>query len=234
MRLALSLAAALLFSSAAPAERIIWKGKDWSNVPRTKLGRFCDGPNCRMCNRLFGPMPGYVLNWDYTSRKVPQTQRRTQPASNRRPTVPVDPYTALDPSPMDAIEIMLSLAQVRPGDTVYDAGCGDGRILIAAAKRGVKAVGVEINEETFKIAERNTRPYGDRIQVYHGDACDFAPRNVSVVTLYLFPTIIAKLMPNFYGLPSGTRVISYAHPIPGVDCEKYIFGEHHFYLWVVE
>lgn len=228
MRTLILLLALMFTADAANAQRITWRGEDWSHVPRTKLGRFCDQPDCRMCNRLFGPMPGYRLNWDQTSRKV----TRTSPRVVQRPSVSVDPYTALDSSPSDAVELMLSIAQAKPGDVVYDPGCGDGRILIAAAKRGCKGIGVEINPETFKIAKRATEPYRDRITVVQGDSIDFTPAGVTLVTLYLFPPVIEKLWPNLVNAPSGTRIVSYAHPLP-VDSQHYAFGEHNFYVYVI-
>lgn len=126
------------------------------------------------------------------------------------------PYVS---APIPAIDQMLDLAKLKPGETLYDLGCGDGRILVEAAVRyHAKAVGVEISRRVAKEAVENvkSRHLQDKVQVIHGDAMqvDLSPANV--VTLYLSTTGNERLRPNLERyLRPNTRVICYDFPIAG-------------------
>jgi predicted RNA methylase len=122
-------------------------------------------------------------------------------------------------SPQRAVEKMLEMAGLKPGETLYDLGCGDGRILIAAAEKyHVNAVGVEISDRLARTAEDNVKALGleDRVKVVHGDFMnvDLSPANV--VTLYLMTTANESLRPNLEKyLKKDARVVSYDYPVPG-------------------
>lgn len=122
-------------------------------------------------------------------------------------------------TPERAVDKMLEMANPKPGETLYDLGCGDGRILITAAKRyRVKAVGIEIAEHQARIAAENVKKAGltDQVKIIHGDfmRADLSPANV--VTLYLAPVANDTLRPNLeHYLRPHTRVVSYDYPIPG-------------------
>jgi len=131
-------------------------------------------------------------------------------AQEARPKLDV-PYV---PTPMEVVNKMLDMGKVGAGDTLYDLGCGDGRIVITAAKeRGARGVGVDIDPQRIVEANENAEKAGvkDRVQFRQGDLfkADFSP--ATVVTLYLLPDINKRLRPQLWRqLKVGTRVVSHA------------------------
>lgn len=122
-------------------------------------------------------------------------------------------------TPERAVDKILEVANLKHGETLYDLGCMDGRILIAAAQRyQVNAVGIELSERYAKKAAEAARRAGlqDRIKVIHGDFMKTDLSGANVVTLYLATAANETLRPNLerYLKPS-TRVVSYDYPIPG-------------------
>jgi SAM-dependent methyltransferase len=122
-------------------------------------------------------------------------------------------------SPEHAVDKMLEVAKLKPGETLYDLGCGDGRILIAAAtKYRVKAVGIEISDHLARTASERVKKAGlqSQIKIIHGDFMKTDLSDANVVTLYLATAANDTLRPNLerYLKPS-TRVVSYDYPIPG-------------------
>ena len=114
---------------------------------------------------------------------------------------------------------MVKLAGVTKNDVVYDLGCGDGALLIAAAKLGARVVGVDIDPQRIKEATENVRKAGvqDRVTLIRGDIFDPALKigEASVVTLYLLPSLNEKLMPRLKAeLKPGSRVVSHAFNMP--------------------
>jgi predicted O-methyltransferase YrrM len=122
-------------------------------------------------------------------------------------------------APERAVDKMLEMANPKPGETLYDLGCGDGRILITAAQRyNVKAVGIEIAEHQARIAAENVKKAGlqDRVKVIHGDFMRTDLSAANIITLYLAPIANDTLRPNLERyLRPHTRVVSYDYPIPG-------------------
>jgi tRNA A58 N-methylase Trm61 len=122
-------------------------------------------------------------------------------------------------APKHAVDKMLEMANLKPGETLYDLGCGDGEIIIDAAKRyKVNAVGVEISEYLARKAVENARKAGvqDRVKVIHQDFMHTDLSDANVVTLYLATTANDTLRPNLERyLRPNTRVVSYDYPIPG-------------------
>ena len=122
-------------------------------------------------------------------------------------------------APEHAVDRMLSMAHLKPGETLYDLGCGDGRILIAAVRQyRVKAVGIEISDSLARSAAERVKKQGlqDEIKVVHGDFMQQDLSSANVVTLYLATTANDTLRPNLERfLRPNTRVVSYDYPIPG-------------------
>jgi SAM-dependent methyltransferase len=135
------------------------------------------------------------------------------------PPVPSSPLRAPDvryePTAMDVVQAMLQLAGVNAGDLVYDLGCGDGRIVIAAAReRGAHGVCVDIDARRIAESQQNARQAGvaDRIRFVHGDVLTTAIGDATVVMLFLSPALNLKLRPRLLGeLRPGTRVVSHWH-----------------------
>jgi tRNA A58 N-methylase Trm61 len=122
-------------------------------------------------------------------------------------------------SPEHAVDKMLAMANLKPGETLYDLGCGDGRILIAAAEKyKVSAVGIEISDRLARTAAENVKKAGlqSHVKVIHGNFMQTDLSSANVVTLYLATTANDMLRPNLERyLRPHTRVVSYDYPIPG-------------------
>jgi SAM-dependent methyltransferase len=118
------------------------------------------------------------------------------------------------PTPNEVVSAMLRMARVSAKDTVYDLGCGDGRIVITAAQKfGARGVGIDIDPERVREATENTRKAGvaDRVKIVRGDLfqADISP--ATVVTLYLLTDLNIKLRPKLLKeLKPGTPVVSHA------------------------
>jgi ribosomal protein L11 methylase PrmA len=119
-------------------------------------------------------------------------------------------------TPMPVVEAMLRLAQVTSGDVVYDLGSGDGRIVIAAAKEyGARGVGIEIDPDLVRDAAENARraDVSDRVHFLNQNLFDADMSEATVVTLYLLPSLNARLQPKLTQLRPGTRIVSHAFGI---------------------
>jgi precorrin-6B methylase 2 len=118
------------------------------------------------------------------------------------------PYVPTDEA---AVNAMLDLANVHEGDVLYDLGCGDGRIVLAAAKRGARAVGVDIDLQRVHECRENCKRLGlsRRVTFLNKSFFDVDVSPASVVTLYLLPSINIKLRPKLlWELHPGARVVS--------------------------
>ncbi len=123
------------------------------------------------------------------------------------------------PSPEVVVRRMLQLANVRKGEIVYDLGCGDGRVLIIAAREfGARAVGIEIRKDLYEQCLRRIRDLGleDKVEVLHGSFFDYDISDADVVTLYLLTSVNERLKPKLEReLKPGTRVVSHDFEVPG-------------------
>jgi outer membrane protein assembly factor BamB len=147
------------------------------------------------------------------------------------------------PTPQDVVERMLELARVKRDDVVYDLGCGDGRIVVTAAKKyGCKAVGCDIDPECVKMALANVRRQGvgGLVTVEQKDLFTVDLSRSDVVALYLLPRTSRRLVPQLGKLEAGARIVSHAFEIPGLEAERVVTFTskedglpHKIYLWTV-
>ena len=114
-------------------------------------------------------------------------------------------------TPVEIVERMMRMAEVGPGDSVVDLGSGDGRLVIAAAKRGARGLGVDLDASLVRLAAQNAAQAGvaDRARFEVRDIFDTDLSGASVVTLYLLPDFNAKLLPRLLALKPGTRIVSH-------------------------
>lgn len=162
-------------------------------------------------------------------------------APKRAPDVPYVPTTE------EAVRAMLKLADVKKTDIVYDLGCGDGRIVIAAATAvGARGVGIDINPVRIKEANENARKAGvqNMVRFEEKDLFEADIHEASVVTLFLLNAVNLKLRPKLLSdLKPGTRVVSNTFDMgdwkpvkefvleDGDDQDTYL--SHKFFLWII-
>lgn len=144
------------------------------------------------------------------------------------------PYAA---TPMDAVAKMLEMAGVRSSDVIYDLGCGDGRIVIEAARAGATGVGIDIDPVRIRQSQDNARQAGvaDRVRFVEGSFFETDLSEATVVTMYLLPKINERLRPKLLAeLEPGTRIVSYAFEMGDWKPRRteYVKGIP-IYLWVV-
>ena len=157
----------------------------------------------------------FLLSWAFVAGLACSTaanggEEMQLPASpvqtERRPDV------IFVPTREAVVEAMLKAAKVGATDVVYDLGCGDGRIVIAAAKLGARGVGIDIDPQRIKEANANAETAGvtDKVKFLNQDLFTTDISEASVVTLYLLPSLNVKLMPKLKAeLKPGTRIVSH-------------------------
>ena len=121
------------------------------------------------------------------------------------------------PTPYTLVEKMLDMAGVTPKDYVIDLGSGDGRNVIAAAKRGASALGVEYDRQLLEIARKNAADAGvaRKARFVHGDMFEADISKATVLALFLLPDNLRKLKPKFEKLRPGTRIVTNGFEIDG-------------------
>jgi precorrin-6B methylase 2/LEA14-like dessication related protein len=165
----------------------------------------------------------------------------------RRPEIKVEgkTYNAVDvvfvPTPQDVVDKMLELAQVRKDDLVYDLGCGDGRIVVTAAKRyGCKAVGFDIDPRRVKESLENVRKnnVGHLVTIEQKDIFTLDLSDADVITMFLLPSLDVKLIPQLEKLKPGSRIVSHSFAMDEIKTDKVVTmvsredqSEHTIYLW---
>ena len=135
------------------------------------------------------------------------------------------------------IEAMLDTAGVGPNDIVYDLGCGDGRIVVAAAKRGARAVGIDIDPQRITEAKQRAADEGvtDKVTFLEQDLFQSDIREATVVTLYLLPSLNVKLRPMLMEqLRPGTRIVSHDFDMGDWKPEKTVEADGKtVYFWTI-
>ena len=140
------------------------------------------------------------------------------------------------PTPEEVVDRMLTMAQVGPSDFVVDLGSGDGRTVIAAAKRGAKALGIEYNPDMVRLSQDNAQKAGvtDKASFRRADIFQTDFSQATVVTMYLLPSLNMKLRPQILQMRPGTRVVSHSFTMEDWDPDEIssIDGRR-AYFWVV-
>ncbi len=169
----------------------------------------------------------------------------TQKATTESTTKQADEYREPDvifvPTPQDVVDKMLELAQVKKEDLLYDLGCGDGRIVVTAAKRyGCKAVGYDIDPERVKESLENVQKnnVGHLVKIEQKDIFTLDLEQANVITLYLLPSLNVKLIPQLEKLKPGSRIVSHDFRMRGIEPDKVLDfhsnedqDEHKIFLW---
>ncbi len=147
------------------------------------------------------------------------------------------PDVRYEPSPSEVVRTMVQIADVRPGDVVYDLGCGDGRVVIEAAKLGARGVGVDIDPERVREARANARAAGveDRVEIREGDLFETDVSQASVVMLFLQRDLNLRLRPRLLAqLQPGARVVSHWHDMGDWKPQRTIsVAGRNVYLWTI-
>jgi SAM-dependent methyltransferase len=126
------------------------------------------------------------------------------------------------PTPPVLVEKMLDMARVTSLDYVIDLGSGDGRNVIAAAKRGARALGVEYDRELLALARKNAieAGVGERARFVEGDMFEADISDATVLALFLLPDNLQRLKPSFSRLRPGTRIVTNGFPIDGWEAKQ--------------
>lgn len=151
---------------------------------------------------------------------APVLLAQTQAPAAPKPYEPVVGQEGKDavwvPTSLAVVEKMLDHAKVTPRDFVIDLGSGDGRTIIAAAKRGASGLGVEFNPDLVEYSKRQAaaQGVGDKAMFVQGDMYQADISKATVLALFLLPSNLEKLAPKFLELPPGTRIVANTFWVP--------------------
>ena len=132
------------------------------------------------------------------------------------------------PTPQELVDKMLNMAKAAPGDYVMDLGSGDGRTVITAAKRGIRAHGIEYNADMVELSKRNAAKEGvsDKATFEKADLFETDLSRATVITMFLLPEINLKLRPKLLSLKPGTRIVSNSFTMGEWTADEYaILGD---------
>ena len=242
-------AATLRFRLMADAQLVI---DDYQTQQTGPLRRFVSPP------LELGKSYHYTLTWTYQKDGKPVTQQKVvfiragndeevylreeadKKGEKKKPER--KPDILFVPTPQDVVDKMLELAEIKKDNMVYDLGCGDGRIVVTAAKKyGCKAVGFDIDPERVEASQQNVKKNGVEklVTIEEKDIFKLDLRPARVVTLYLLPELNVKLIPQLEKLKLGSRIVSHNFDMKGVKPKQEVTVkskedgvEHTIYLWV--
>ncbi len=142
------------------------------------------------------------------------------------------------PTRLQTVERMLDFAELKAGETLVDLGSGDGRIVLAAAKRGANARGIELDEGRFNIANcwANEIGLAGKARFLQANIFEHNFTDAAVVTMYLLPGLNIKLRPTVLDMRPGTRVVSHAFTMGDWEADRTesVAGSNQtIYLWIV-
>jgi hypothetical protein len=162
---------------------------------------------------------------------------QAQSAAGQQPYEPTVGMAGKDsvwvPTPHSLIEKMLDQASVTADDFVMDLGSGDGRAIIAAARRGARGLGIEYNEDLVEYSKREAAKagVGDRAMFAQGDMFEADISKATVLTLFLLPTNLEQLAAKFMELAPGTRIVANTFWVPGWKPDETIKLEEDCESW---
>jgi precorrin-6B methylase 2 len=155
-----------------------------------------------------------------------------------------EPDVVYVPTPQDVVDKMLEMVKPTKDDVLYDLGCGDGRIVVTAAKKyGCRCVGFDIDPERIQESRENVEKngVGHLVEIKQKDIFTLDLSPASVITLYLLPSLNVKLIPQLEKLEPGSRIVSHDFDMKGVTPEEVVTvesesdsdfrGEHKIYFW---
>ena len=182
--------------------------------------------------------PRSSASWPDESAGGLTVQPTETSADANEPAVVFVEYVA---TPHDVVDRMLKMAQVTKRDVVCDLGCGDGRIIVTAAKRyGCKAVGYDLDHLRVEEARRNAEQNGvaHLVRIEQKDILKVDLREATVVTLYLSPKLNERLIPQLRALRPGSRIVSHDFSLAAIPPDKVVEmtsredrRKHTIYLW---
>jgi SAM-dependent methyltransferase len=137
------------------------------------------------------------------------------------------------PTPDELVNKMLEIAGVTSKDFVLDLGSGDGKTVIAAAKLGANALGVEYNPDMVQLSENNARAAGvtDKAKFHQGDLFEQDLSKATVITMFLLPDINLKLRPKLLDLKPGTRIVSNTFTMGDWEPDYEVTTEENWNSW---
>jgi precorrin-6B methylase 2 len=137
------------------------------------------------------------------------------------------------PTPPELVNTMLSIAKVTPEDYVIDLGSGDGRTVIAAAKLGAHALGIEYNPDMVSLSRRNAVKDGvsDKTEFIEADLYEYDLSKATVITMFLLPEINLRLRPRLLDLKPGTRIVSNTFTMGEWDPDYEVTAEENWNSW---
>jgi SAM-dependent methyltransferase len=196
-----------------------------------------------------------------TATTQPASVASAPPAASEAPVASAAPAASEDPlpekpervpdieyvpTPQNVVDKMLEVARVTKQDVVYDLGCGDGRIVVTAAKKyGAKGIGFDIDPQRVREARENVKKngVGDLVKIELKDIFKVDITPATVVTLYLLPELNVKLIPQLETLADGSRIVSHDFDMAGVKPDQklkllapdhtppYKDRPHYVYFW---
>jgi SAM-dependent methyltransferase len=176
--------------------------------------------------------------WRHAPAAQGNDQEQSEESGARRPDI------VYVPTPQEVVNVMLGLADVQETDLLYDLGCGDGRIVVTAAEKyGCKALGVDIDPERVRESRANVKAANleELVTIEQKDIFELDLSEADVVTLYLLAELNVRLIPQLEKMKPGSRVVSHAFPMAGVEPDTVVTvshedssrSDHKIYLWTL-
>lgn len=205
----------------------------WVGLTLVLLGA-CSDPPSRV-----EAAPKRPARSDYPDLTIAEVEEMRDAGVRQAEDIPRrEPDILFVPTPQPAVDAMLELAGVGPGDVVYDLGSGDGRIPITAARKyGARGVGIDIDPTMVREARENAAKSGvaDRVTFREEDIFETEIAGATVVTVYLLESLNVRLKPRLLSeLKPGTRIVGYEWRMGDWSPERSVMvNGHPVYLWTV-